>query len=172
MGSNINTFLVNFNHAKVTTKLWQSVTIVDRVHGWYFNFTDINSRIDYAHFGPSFNTWHRYFNLWFEWEMQHMLKSNGHANYHNFRLPYWDWRIEIQNSTGIRVEDLLTEKRFGATRNVSGFPHVVGDIVGPDGWHTLCSQIKLTFNFAIQTSTLAHCSAMLNNTTCELEYSV
>ena len=114
---------------------------MDRVHGWYFNFTDIHPRIDYAHFGPSFNT-------------------------------CGDWRIEIKNSTGMRVEDLFTEKRFGATRNVSGFPHVVGDIVGPDGWHTLCSQIKLTFNFAIQTSTLAHCSAMLNNTTCELEYSV
>ena len=73
-------------------------------------------------------------------EMQHMPKSNGHANFHNFRLPYEDWRIEIKNSTGICVEDLFTEKRFGATCNASGFPHVVGDIVGPDGWHTLCSQ--------------------------------
>ena len=103
-------------------------------------FPDINVRIDYAHFGPAFNTWHRYFNLWFEWEMQHMLKSMGHSNYHSFRLPYWDWRIEIQNSTGIRVEDIFTEKRFGATQNVNGFPRVVGDIVGPDGWDTLCSQ--------------------------------
>ena len=72
--------------------------------------------------------------------MQHMLKSIGHANYHTFRLPYWDWRIEIQNNTGIRVEDIFTEKRFGATQNVNGFPRVVGDIVGPDGWDTLCSQ--------------------------------
>ena len=69
-----------------------------------------------------------------------MLQSRGHANYHSFRLPYWDWRIEIQNSTGIRVEDLLTERRFGATQNVSGFPRVVGDIVGPNGWISLCSQ--------------------------------
>ena len=72
--------------------------------------------------------------------MQYMLKSIGHVDYHTFRLPYWDWRIEIQNSTGIRAEDLFTENRFGATHNVSGFPHVVGDIVGPDGWDTLCSQ--------------------------------
>ena len=72
--------------------------------------------------------------------MQYMLQSRGHANYHSFRLPYWDWRIEIQNSTGIRVEDLLTERRFGATQNISGFPRVVGDIVGPSGWISLCSQ--------------------------------
>ena len=76
---------------------------------------------------------------WFEWEMQYMLKRIGHTNYHTFRLPYWDWRIEIQNSTGIRAEDIFTENRFGATHNVSGFSHVVGDIVGPDGWDTLCS---------------------------------
>ena len=69
-----------------------------------------------------------------------MLQSMGHANYHSFRLPYWDWRIEIQNSTGIRVENLLTEKKFGATENINGFPRVVGDIVGPNGWITLCSQ--------------------------------
>ena len=69
-----------------------------------------------------------------------MLKSIGHANYHSFRLPYWDWRIEIQNSTGIRIKDLFTDKSFGVTQNVNGFPRVVGDIVGPDGWDTLCSQ--------------------------------
>jgi len=107
----------------------------------FLDFVGITSRIDYAHFGPSFNTWHRYFNLWLEWEIQQMLQNTGHANYHAFRLPYWDWRIEIQNSTGIRVEDILTEKRFGATRNVSGFPLVVGDIVGPNGWDTLCTHI-------------------------------
>ena len=69
-----------------------------------------------------------------------MLKSMGHTDYYSFRLPYWDWRVEIQKSTGIPVEELLTESRFGATRNVSGFPHVVGDIVGPDGSESLCAQ--------------------------------
>ena len=97
-------------------------------------FADINFHINYTHFGP---LWHRYFNLWFEWEMQHMLKSIGHANYHNFRLPYWDWRNEIQNST---VEDPFTEERFWATHNISGFPCLVGYIVGLNGWHTLCSK--------------------------------
>ena len=66
-----------------------------------------------------------------------MLDSMGHLDYHTFRLPYWDWRIEIQRSTGILSDDLFTEKRLGATRNVSGFPRVFGDIVG-DGWNTIC----------------------------------
>ena len=36
-------------------------------------------------------------------------------------------------------KNFLRESRFGATRNVNGFPHVVGDIVGPNGWDdTLC----------------------------------
>ena len=66
-----------------------------------------------------------------------MLKSMGHVDYHTFRLPYWDWRIENQRSTGILSDDLFAENRLGATKNVSGFPHVIGDIVG-DGWDTIC----------------------------------
>ena len=68
-----------------------------------------------------------------------MLRSIGRDNYHSFRLPYWDWRVEIQRSTGMPAEKLFTEKRFGATQNVNGFPHVVGDIFGPNGWDTLCA---------------------------------
>ena len=70
-----------------------------------------------------------------------MLKSLGRDDYHTYRLPYWDWRIEIQNSTGIRVEDLFIESRFGATQNINGFPQVVGDIVGADGWDSVCVQV-------------------------------
>ena len=67
-----------------------------------------------------------------------MLKSADRLDYHTFRLPYWDWRIEIQISTGLRAEELFTEARFGATRS-SGFPHVFGNIVGESGWDTLCT---------------------------------
>ena len=67
-----------------------------------------------------------------------MLKGIGKADYHTFRLPYWDWRAEIQKTTGIAAEELFTEQRFGATQNISGFPRVVGDIVEPDGWDSLC----------------------------------
>ena len=76
--------------------------------------------------------------LWLEWEIQYILKTEGHPNYHSFRLPYWDWRVEIQKSTGIPAEKLFTKSRLGATHNVSGFPQVVGEIVGPDGWNSMC----------------------------------
>ena len=67
-----------------------------------------------------------------------MLKSMGRDDYYSFRLPYWDWRVEIQKGTGIPAEELFTESRFGATQNISGFPRVVGAIVEPDGWDSLC----------------------------------
>lgn len=98
----------------------------------------ITNRTDYAHGGPAFHTWHRYFNLWLEWEMQYKLKSMRDPNYHSFRLPYWDWRAEIQKSTGIPAEKLFTRRKLGATIYNAGFPRVVGNIVAPTGWSTLC----------------------------------
>ena len=87
-----------------------------------------------------------------------MLRDEGSTDYHTFRLPYWDWRIEIQNSTGIRVEDLFTENRFGATRNISGFPQVVGDIVGPSGWDSVCVQVFFEVcNPTVSTGPLQRC---------------
>ena len=67
-----------------------------------------------------------------------MLKGIGQADYHTFGLPYWDWRAEIQKTTGIAAEELFTKQRFGATQNINGYPRVVGDIVEPDGWDSLC----------------------------------
>ena len=71
-----------------------------------------------------------------------MLQSMGRDDYHSFRLPYWDWRVEIQRGDGMPVEELFTESRFGATDYDSGFPRVVGDIVGPNGWDTLCAYLR------------------------------
>ena len=113
--------------------------------------------------GPAFHTWHRYFNLWLEWEIQYMLRGIGHEDYYTFRLPYWDWRVEIQKSTGIPAEELFTEKRFGATQNVSGFPRVVGDVVGPNGWDSLCVQANFTCDPNINTGPLQRCPFTGNN---------
>ncbi len=67
-----------------------------------------------------------------------MLQAMGRPDYHMFRLPYWDWRIEMQNSSiGINSDELLSETRLGATRNVNGFPRVFGDLV-EGGWDTIC----------------------------------
>jgi len=93
--------------------------------------------LDYSHTGPAFYTWHRLMNLWFECEIQGMLQGMGQQDYHTFRLPYWDWRTEIQTTFGVRSEELFTESRLGVTRNVSGFPHVFGTLY-EGTWETIC----------------------------------
>ena len=54
-----------------------------------------------------------------------------------YRFPYWDWRTEIQHSSGISSNELFTEGRMGATYNDNGFPRVNGSIVA-GGWDTIC----------------------------------
>lgn len=76
-------------------------------------------------------------NLHFEWQIQWMLQDIGREDYHTFRLPYWDWRIEMQlSSIGVSSEELFTENRLGATRNIDGFPRVIGTLF--EDWDTIC----------------------------------
>ena len=80
--------------------------------------------------------WHRHrqYLLWLEWEIQHMLKSMGHSDYHTFRFSYWDWRREIQmENDNFFVEDKLGESR----PNDEGQPQVYGDLFS-EGWDTIC----------------------------------
>ena len=92
--------------------------------------------IDYAHLGPAFFTWHRWFHIFLESEIQVMLQAMGKEDYFKFRLPYWDWRREIQTSYGLPSEELFSFTRFGETRNVSNRPVVFGDLVGD--WNAVC----------------------------------
>ena len=93
-----------------------------------------------------------------------MLQGMGHDDYHSFRLPYWDLRFEIQKSTGIAVEDLLIERRFGATQNISGYPRVVGDLVEPDGWDSVCMDMPfIACDPNINTGPLQRCPFTGNN---------
>jgi hypothetical protein len=93
---------------------------------------------DYAHKGPAFFTWHRLLNLNLEWQIQWMLFEMGRSDSQDFRLPYWDWRPEIQLSPmGLSADDLFTEERIGATMHVNGAPHVVGEIY-KDNWSSIC----------------------------------
>lgn len=65
-----------------------------------------------------------------------MLQAMGRMDYYKFRLPYWDWRHEIQTSYGFPSEDLFSFNRFGETRNISNRPVVFGDLVS--GWNAIC----------------------------------
>lgn len=60
------------------------------------------------------------------------------SNYHQFRLPLWDWRQESQKTDGLGADDLFVANRAGYSRNVSGRPIVSGDLYGDDGWETMC----------------------------------
>ncbi len=66
-----------------------------------------------------------------------MLRNMNRSDYHTFRLPYWDWRSEIQTSIGVKSEDLFSENRLGETRNVTGFPQVFGTLYNGT-WETIC----------------------------------
>ncbi len=95
--------------------------------------------VDYAHGGPGFFTWHRFMNLNYESMIQYMLKDQGKSNYQNFRLPYWDWRAEMQNShIGLSSDQLFTANRMGKTVNVNGYPRVQGGIFDNNNFDTLC----------------------------------
>ena len=86
-----------------------------------------------------------------------MLKSMGEQDYHTFRLPYWDWRTEIQTSSGISSELLFTEDKLGATRNVSGSPQVFGTLYD-GGWDTICwFQLGTICDPTVSTGPLQRC---------------
>ena len=46
--------------------------------------------IDFAHQGPAFLTWHRYYLLIVESELRRVAKKMGIMD---FTLPYWDWHV-------------------------------------------------------------------------------
>nr|XP_026693053.1 tyrosinase-like isoform X1 [Ciona intestinalis] len=48
---------------------------------------DVTADVDYAHEGPAFLPWHRYYLLKWEQELRDVV-----ANDVTFTIPYWDWR--------------------------------------------------------------------------------
>lgn len=104
---------------------------------YYFIEGDNCTRADYAHQASGFPTWHRQYILWFEWEIQQMLRTMGRENYHTFRTHYWDWRRETQ-ITSHGTDEIFLESRLGMTRpNEAGQPQVYGDLY-TNGWNTVC----------------------------------
>ena len=86
--------------------------------------------VDYAHESTGFPTWHRQYLLWMEWEIQYMLKSSRPTSYHQFRLPYWDWRHSLQSENNSPFK----ESRLGTSSDDSSI--VRGDLF--QSWNTTC----------------------------------
>ena len=101
--------------------------------------------MDYAHESTGFPTWHRQFLLWFEWEIQYMLKSMEQNDYYTFRIPYWDWRKEMQtdNNSPFHFD------RLGKTTNINGLPVVQGGEVFPSSWDTICWEKTMDKSHAV-----------------------
>lgn len=99
---------------------------------------------DYAHESTGFLTWHRQFLLWFEWEIQYMLKDMGKGDYYKFRIPYWDWRKEVQTETNSPFKS----NRLGKTTYRDGFPQVQADSgLFDKNWQTICwSKTNQSYN--------------------------
>ena len=68
-----------------------------------------------------------------------MLQRMGRPDYHTYRSPYFDWRREIQEGSGVKFEDILVENRLGFTNYSSGFPVVSGLLA--KGWETVCARM-------------------------------
>ena len=91
------------------------------------------TKVDYAHEGTGFPTWHRQYILWFEWEIQQMLRTMGHDDYHTFRTHFWDWRREIQMTS----PSIFQYNRLGGRQEIAGQSHVYGNLYS-NSWNTIC----------------------------------
>lgn len=114
--------------------------------------------VDYAHESTGFPTWHRQFLLWFEWEVQYMLKTNERENYYMFRIPYWDWRKDKQSDNSSPFKS----NRLGETVNNTGLPQVHGIMHSEflNNWETACWRKENNYdvcNPSISTGQLQRC---------------
>lgn len=68
--------------------------------GWYDGYVQQHAMISYyAHGGPSFLPWHRYFILLFEKDLQRINP--------NVTLPYWDWTVDRTPTSSIWGRDFM-----------------------------------------------------------------
>ena len=83
--------------------------------------------IDFAHEGPAFLTWHRYYLLIVERELHRVAKRIG---VNDFNLAYWDWTPEGTN--------VFTNARFGTPEFRSTPVNVTGSLF--DEWPVLFNE--------------------------------
>jgi hypothetical protein len=63
-----------------------------------------------------------------------MLKSMNQPDYYTFRIPYWDWRKEMQTEANSPFQ----LDRLGKTININDLPIVQGGEIFPSTWNTIC----------------------------------
>ena len=85
-------------------------------------------KIDFAHQGPAFLTWHRYYLLIVESEFRRVAEGMGITN---FTLPYWDWQLDNE---AIFHNDLFGTPSYNTKMQVV----VSGTLF--ENWPTVCDQ--------------------------------
>lgn len=109
------------SNSKVLTDIFTQTTL-DRSR------LRLNSDRDYAHSGPAFLPWHRYFMLKWESEFAANIVKDP-----DFTIPYWDWR---QTDTC----DVCTNRLFGA-KNPSS-PELIDNRSLFSAWKTICTKMR------------------------------
>ena len=112
------------------------------------------SKIDFAHEGPSFLTWHRYYLLFVERELGRIAKRLGDTLWtqYTFALPYWDW-----NDSEAAISDIFSKDHFGAFTKDADRDIVRGELFNDKGWPVVCD-LHYFANVVYQLSYRASCA--------------
>jgi tyrosinase len=104
------------------------------------------SDVDFAHEGPSFLTWHRYYLLLVERELGRIAERLGSTswNRYTFALPYWDW-----DDSEAAIADIFSKDHFGTFTKDADRDSVRGVLFNDKGWPTVCDlHYWLNVNYA------------------------
>ena len=95
------------------------------------------SAVDFAHKGPSFLTWHRYYLLLVERELGRVAERLGGTswNRYTFALPYWDW-----DDSDAAIADIFSADHFGTFTKGANRTAVTGVLFNNNGWPTVCDR--------------------------------
>ena len=89
-------------------------------------------KIEFAHRGPHFPTWHRYFLLLMERELRRIGEKVG---INGFTLPYFDWTPTDQGTCHIFTRELLGTPMYSDVT-----VHVSGVLFESGKWPVVCDQ--------------------------------
>ena len=101
-----------------------------------FNVSDV----DFAHGGPNFLTWHRYYLLFVERELGRIAERLGSPNGWNrytFALPYWDWNDSDEVKNEIFSRSYFGRFDFDPESNRTA---VEGVLFDGNNWPTVCAK--------------------------------
>ena len=107
------------------------------------NSSDL-SDVHFAHTGPSFLTWHRYYLLLLERELGRIAERLGNTswNRYTFAPPYWDW-----DDSEAAIADIFSADHFGTFTKDANRTAVTGVLFDNNGWPTVCDRhYQVNFN--------------------------